>query len=601
MASYLGSNGFGGLRREYRNYLNGTIKLDHDLDFITKGLGIHGKITYQTYNNQLIVNQKNVPAYFALRLDETRIVYLPDPVLPESAFAFTQTGTNFRRVAGQFSLDYQRTFDAHSVTGLVLYDQQKTFDPSLAFLIPKGYQSVVGRVTYSHKTRYLAEFNAGYNGTENFAPGKRFGFFPAGSVGWVPSDEAFFPKTPIITFLKFRASYGEVGNDNIGGNRFLYRPTAYTYKPSQPTGFYYFGNVGTSYAGYQGVVEGQAGNPNVTWERARKTDIGLEANLFNDKVKITADVFNEDRNSILASPATIPVTVGFAQPTTNLGRMNNKGFDGDISYADNIGELSFRVSANYSFARNKILFQDEVAKPFSYQNRTGQRYGQFYGLIADGLYNTWAEVNDPSRPVYQGNNKIQPGDIRFRDVNGDGIINDNDQVPIGYANIPEKTYGISLSVRYKGFDMSVLFQGTGNVSLYYSGKQRSSGFGGNPPEGTPDYLIASWTPERYAAGLPINFPRFTVGQTPNNAGSSFFLADASYIRLKNAEIGYSLQPKLLKRIGMSSMRIYASANNLVTWSKVYKGVDPENLPVTDTNADPYPLVRTINGGININF
>ncbi len=594
--SLLYPNAAGGLRRSYRNYLNGNLRMDYDLENITKGLSAHGNVAIQTYNDQQITNSKTLITYLAVKLPDGSVNYVPSTT--EAQFNFSQTGTYNRRITAEFGIDYKRSFGKHNVTGLLLYNQQKTFDPALAFLIPKGYQSFVGRATYDYDGRYLAEVNVGYNGTENFAPGKRFGFFPAYSLGWVASQEAFFPKTGVITLLKIRGSYGEVGNDNIGGTRFLFRPTSY----STVNNMYYFGNVGSTYAGFQGIREGATGNPDVTWERAVKQNIGLEMAFWKDKIKFTGDVFSEKRSDILATPQTISSITGISQPASNLGKMENKGYEGDITYIDNIGEIGFRISANYSFARNKVLFRDEVPNRYAYQNRTGQRLGQNFGLIAEGLYNTWEEVNDPARPVYSyQNNKVQPGDIKFKDFNGDGVVDGFDAVPIGYSNLPEKTYGASFSVNYKGFDVSVLFQGVGNVSHYYTRFQKGTGFGQAPPEGSAAYMNESWTQERYDAGLPIRFPRFSVNSNPNHEGSSYWLADASYVRLKNTEVGYKFSDGILKRLGISTCRVYVNANNLFTWKKMLPGIDPENTSTGDTNTEPYPLVRTINAGLNVTF
>jgi TonB-linked SusC/RagA family outer membrane protein len=600
-AQLLYPNLAGGLKRSYRNYLNGSLRMDYDLSQITKGLNFHGTIAIQTYNDQQITNTKTLITYLAIRLPDSTINYVPSTT--EAQFGFSQAGTYYRRITAEAGIDYKISFGLHNVSGLLLYNQQKTYDPSLAFLVPKGVQSYVGRVTYDFNGKYLAEVNVAYNGTENFAPGNRFGIFPGYSLGWIASKESFFPKQKIITFLKFRGSYGEVGNDNIGGTRFLYRPTSYSSTSSIASGgIYYFGNVGTTYAGFQGLREGATGNPDVTWERAIKKNLGVEMRLWKDKIRFSGDIFNEKRSNILATPQTISSITGLSQPATNLGKMENKGFEADLAYTDNIGQLGFRIAGNYSFARNKVVFRDEIPNRFAYQNRTGQRLGQNFALICDGIYNTWEEVNDPKRPVYSTvNNRIQPGDLKFRDVNGDGIINDFDQVPVGFSNLPEITYGVSLGTNYKGFDLSVLFQGVGNVSLYYTRFQKGNGYGQSIPEGSPSYFNESWTPERYAAGLPIKFPRFSVSSGPNDAGSTFWLADASYLRIKNVEVGYTLQASVLRRVGISSCRLYANANNLYTWKHVYQGIDPENTATGDTNTEPYPLVRTVNVGLNINF
>ncbi len=604
--SLLYPNLAGGLKRSYRNYLNGSLRLDYDLGSITKGLSTHANVAIQTYNDQQITNTKTLITYLAVPINGGPInggtVNLV-PSTTEAQFNFAQAGTFNRRITAEFGIDYKRSFGNHNVTGLLLYNQQKTYDPALAFLIPKGYQSYVGRVTYDYGGRYLAEVNLGYNGTENFAPQKRFGFFPAYSLGWIASEEAFFPKTKAITFLKVRGSYGEVGNDNIGGSRFLFRPTSYLpLNFNNNTNAYYFGNVGSTYTGFTGLREGATGNPDVTWERAIKQNIGLEMRLLSDKIRFTGDIFMETRSDILATPQTISAIVGLSQPASNLGKMENKGYELDISFNDKVGNFGYRIAANMSFARNKVLFRDEIPNKYEYQNRTGQRLGQFFGLVADGLYNTFEEINNPNRPVYQyANNKIQPGDIKYLDVNGDGLVNDFDAVPIGYSNLPEQTYGLTLGANYKGFDVSVLFQGVGNVSHYYTRFQRGTGFGQAPPEGSASYMNQSWTQERYDAKLPINFPRFSVNSGPNDAGSSFWLADASYLRIKNVEVGYTINGSLLKKLGISSTRVYANANNLYTWKKILPGIDPENTSTGDTNTEPYPLVRTINFGINVKF
>jgi len=600
-----------GYNRDYRNFLNGSVRLDHDLDFITPGLTTHAFISYQNFNSQVFVNSKpivsgvgsNVTTFLAMRLANGNIVYLPQTV--DAQYNFSEAINKNRRTTSEIGINYKRKFGNHNVSGLLLYNQQKTINPGFTFLVPSGYQSYVARGTYDYKNRYLAEVSMAYNGTENFAPGNRFGFFPAYSLGWVASEESFFPKNNILSFLKFRGSYGEVGNDQIGSdfltsnNRFLYRPTAWLF-----TGGSRFGEFPTTFNQLGGVVEGRSSNPNLTWERALKTNIGAEMAFWDKNITLSVDLFKETRDNILANRQTIPGIVGVGIPPENLGKMQNKGFELDFGLNNNIGKFNYQVKANYSFARNTILFQDEVPPRFEYQRRTGNRFGQYFGLIDEGLFNTFDEVNDPKRPVYGwNNNRLQPGDIRFKDVNGDGKVDDFDQVAIGYSNIPEITYGISFVADYKGLSLSVLFQGVDNVSLNYT-RRFTQAFFDATPAGAVDYLIESWTPERYAAGLPIKFPRFSVGNgvgTQNNYRSStFFLADASYLRIKNVELGYNITNKILRKVGLNSARVFVNANNLYTWSHVYKGVDPEN-PPTATNFEPYPLVRTINMGVNINF
>ncbi|MFD2570476.1 SusC/RagA family TonB-linked outer membrane protein [Spirosoma soli] len=588
-----------GYNRQFKNFLQGSLRLDYTLDFITEGLTATGIVNYQNNNTETLVNRRTLVTYNAIRLPDGAVNLVPNNV--EQPFGFTQTIGKNRRTYAQFGFDYKRAFGDHAVTGLVNYNQTKYFDPALAFLIPNGYQGVVGRTTYGYKGRYLAEFTFGYNGTENFAPGNRFGFFPAYSLGWVASDEPFFPKSDVVTYLKVRGSYGEVGNDKVGSDRFLYRDSVYTLITNTNTGGYFFGEVGSTSTRYNYAQEARLGNVDVTWERAIKQNLGVELAFWKGKIGVTADFFSEQRNNILANRGTVPIIVGSILPAYNLGRMRNRGFDGDITYNDRVGNLNFFVKGNFTFARNKVEFQDEIPRPFSYQYRTGQRFGQYFGLVAEGLYNTWEEVNDANRPVSSwNNNRIQPGDIKYKDVNGDGVINNDDQVPIGYSNFPEKIFGVSFGGNYKGFDLSVLFQGADNVSIAYSRRQ-IRGFFEN--SGAVDYLLNSWSPERLEKGLPIDFPHLSIGddvQKHNYQASSFWTRDASYVRLKNVEIGYNFPVTLLSRIGLSASRIYVNANNLYTWSSVFPGVDPEQPPGI-TNEEPYPLTRVINVGLNLRF
>lgn len=585
-----------GYRKDYRNYLNSSVRFNYNLDGITKGLTTHATVSYNNFNKQEITYRKDVVVYTPVKLADKSNVYVPqnDP----SPFGFAESFDKNRKVYFEAGFDYSRKFGDHNLGGLLLYNQSKRFDPDLAFLVPNGYQGIVGRATYDYKTRYMAEFNMGYNGTENFAPGKRFGFFPAYSLGWVPTEESFFPKNKVLTYMKIRGSYGVVGNDKIGGNRFLYRPASYSYVNN----LYQFGENGSNQSGYQGSVEGALGNPDLTWERAKKLNIGTDFNLFKDKIKITAEYFDENRDNILAKKSTVPTIVAAELPAYNLGKMSNSGYEGEITYSDTYKELSYYIKANYTYAHNVIEYKDEVTRAFTYRNETGQRLGQNFGLVADGLFNSWEEVNDANRPVYEWiNNKIQPGDIKYVDINGDGKITTDDAVPIGYSDFPEKVFGLSLGGSFKGFDFSVLFQGAANVSIAYHRNYVMPFLEGR---NAPDYFVESWSQERYDQGLPIKFPHLNEGyliSANNHQGSTFWTRDASYVRLKNAEIGYALPAKMLKRVGLTYMRVYVNGSNLITWDSMLPGADPESAPAASGNTEPYPITRTINFGFNVKF
>lgn len=596
--------GHGQLKR-YTNQLNASSRFTYKLDDLLKGLSTHLTISYQNYNEHTLRYVKNMLTYNVVRAEDgVSAVFIPQGT--ESPFSINETYGKNRKEYLEAGFDYSHKFGDHNVGGLLLYNQSKYYDPSLAFLIPNSYQGIVGRITYDFKNKYLAEINAGYNGTENFAPGKRFGLFPALSLGWVASEESFFVKSEFISFFKLRGSYGEVGNDKIGGDRFLYLPTAYVF--SDVSGnfnnnvAYWFGTVGSNYTRYKTSSEGKIGNPDLTWERAKKMNIGVDVALWNDKIKITADLFSETRNNILTNKGTIPAIVGANLPAYNLGSMKNGGFDGDVTFRDKIDKFNYWLKGTYTFSRNTILNMDEVDQPYPYMQRTGQRLNQFFGFVAEGFYNSWEEVNDVNRPEYQyNNNKIQPGDVKYKDINGDGLINYLDQVPIGYSDFPEISYGVSFGGDFKGLDFSVLFAGSGNVSFMAS-KKSNRGF--QEDGAAVDYLKDySWTPERYAKGSLIKFPHLSANaaQVSNYLPSTLWIRDASYLRLKNVEIGYTVSGSLLKTLGIASARAYLNGTNLITWHNLFPGEDPEIPTYSDSNYEPYPIVRTINVGLNFNF
>lgn len=580
----------------YGNTLNGSVRLNYKIDWLLKGLKLRAAISYQSYNMEKKTFETEKVTYDARPGDGDQVLYVPngDPQVTRTG---SETSRN-RRIYLEGGIEWNNKFGGHSVGALLLYTQSKYHSPDLAYLIPNGYQGVVGRVTYDYEGRYLAEFNIGYNGTENFAEGRRFGWFPSFSLGWVPTDEAFFPKNDVLTFLKIRGSYGVVGNDKVGGDRFLYVPTSYTFTASDKPA-YYFGEVGLNYQGYRGSYEGKIGNEYLTWEKAKKLNVGLDAHFLKEKIALTVEWFLENRDNILTNRGTIPEIIGANMPAYNLGRMRNTGWEGELSFSDRWGEFRFFAKGNFTYAHNTILEQDEAEWPNAYQYRTGHRYGQFFGYVAEGLFNTWEEVNDVNRPVYQwNNNKMQPGDIKYKDINGDGYINDQDIVPIGYSDFPEIMFGLSIGGSWKGLDFSVLFQGATHVSTQPS-RRTMRGFYTNT--GASKDLLKSWSQERYEQGLEIVYPRYSVtNDTHNYVLSTFWLEDATYLRIKSAEIGYTLTTRWLSKAGISSARIYINGNNLLTFCNLFPGEDPE-YPTMEANSEPYPLTRVYNIGVNINF
>ena len=596
-----------GALKNYSNQLNVSVKPTYDLGFLLKGLSVHAMISYQQWNWHSTRYYKEVQTYKAVKKPDGSPSFLPQGT--PSPYGLTESLSQRGRTYFEAGVNYSGEFGDHKVSALMLYNQTKDNNPNLLYKIPSAYTGLVGRITYSYKNRYLAEFNAGYNGTENFAKGHRFGFFPAYSLGWVLSEESFFPENKIVTYVKIRGSYGEVGNDKIGGQRFLYLPTAYTYNSSDnnsnataSNNAYHFGTIGLDYKKWDLTAsEGKLGNPDLTWERAKKMNIGVDLYFWEGRIKFTGDYFRELRDNILANRGSVPVIVGADLPAYNLGKMKNYGFDGEISYNDRIGDFNYWIKGLFTFARNEILKMDEVDRAYPYMQRTGKPFEQYFGLIAEGFYNTWEEVNDPNRPVsIWNNNKLQPGDVKYKDVNGDGIIN-NDMVPIGYSPFPEISYGFSLGGSYKNFDFSVLFQGAANSSKkaskkFYQGWQQD----GSALDFLKDW---SWTQEKYERGENITFPHVSANrsQEHNYQNSTLWIRDSKYLRLKNVELGYTFTNSILKKVHIESARIYVNGTNLLTWSGLWKGEDPEVPSYNDNNYEPYPIVRTVNMGLNINF
>lgn len=593
-----------GYRKLSSNNFNSAVRMDYDFSrLVTKGLSAHVRAAYDSWYCSSRKFSKSFPYWLAFRdTDEPDYINLV-PQSEESVWTTSDSWDKNRKVYLEAGIDYDRTFGDHKVTALVLYNQSKYWSPSLAYYVPNAYQGLVGRVTYEYASRYLLEFNMGYNGTENFAKGKRFGFFPAFSAGWIVSEEPWIPKNKVLTYLKIRASYGEVGNDRIGGDRFLYLPSSYGTADDSALYRYNFG-VATNPNSSLAVIENKIGNPDLTWEKARKTNVGLDFNMFSGKLSVQSDFFYEYRDNILANRSTEPVIIGAKLPAYNLGSMRNAGFEVDATWRDRIGEFGWWVRGNCSFARNRVLYKDEVPKQFGYQMETGRRYGQFFGLIFDGYYNSWDEINALDRPVSAWNgNQLQPGDCRYVDVNKDGKIDNYDMVPIGYSNVPEIIYGVSFGFSWKGFDFSALFQGAGNVSIKYYG--RSLWPFSKSEESAKSIIRGRWTQERYENGEDITFPRLSLNPNSesdhNYRPSTLWIRDADYIRLKNLELGYSFSGRVVRKLHVGGLRVFFNGTNLITWTDVID-LDPEVLSTTgNTEINAYPLQKVFNFGLNITF
>jgi TonB-linked SusC/RagA family outer membrane protein len=461
--------------------------------------------------------------------------------------------------------------------------------------IPFNVLGVAARATYGYDERYLAEVNMGYNGSEQFAPGHRYGFFPAFSAGWVISNEHFLKNNRYITNLKLRASYGKVGNDKMGSARFLYQSDI-TLGDGGP-----LGSLGLG----QTINQGLLGNPNITWEIAKKQNYGLDLQVLRD-LNLSVDVFKERRSNILISRGTVPEFQGVPLgniPKVNMGLVDNKGFEIELSY-NRAFSKDFRVmvSGNYGYNHNTVKFLDESARDETYAYRyrsTGFSLNQSWGYKIDysngnGYFNSKEELDSYLKTTTYGFGEPRIGDFKYIDLNKDGVVNDKDQAPIGYSNIPRVIYGLSLTFEYKGFDLTTFFQGVGKYSSNYA----HQGVYEYIIRGTYfDYHKTAWTPERYAAGEKVSYPALSTHSNTNHNANDFFVMNRSFTRLKNLVLGYTLPAGALKAVGVSKMRVYVSAQNYFTWAHLKMGhLDPEN----DASLG-YPVTKMANFGLNITF
>ena len=586
--------------------LNTTVKIEHDVDYLLKNLKVHATVNYQDNYNRLIRISPSLPSYSVRRSAENpNILEFFGGGLGQDSFS-SQGYSNWNKLYLDAGLNWKESFDKHNVSVLFLGKASKYYmpwDPNNTNT-PSGIIGLVGRVTYNYDDRYMAEINVGYNGTEQFAKGKRFGLFPAYSVGWVPTSEAFFPENDILTFMKIRASYGLVGNDRLGNDRrYFYLPNTY----STSGRGYWWGDTGSNVSDYYtGVLEGTLGNPNVTWEKAAKYDVGVEFKFLRDKLSFVADFYKEERNNILTTLGIIPGIYGVESgkvPPANVGKTENKGYELVLGWNDKAGGVNYYIEGHVSYSKNKIIYRAEAPNPYDWMNQTGHSIGQRFGLKTNGLYNTNEELANRPYNNYTSN-KATLGDIQYVDLNGDGIIDNKDVAPIGYSNDPEYHYGIKAGMSYKGFDIELLFNGTAHGSYYVSTgiSQPYYKRAGNAWQWMYD---GRWTPEKAASGEEVTFPRSIFSPTSSdnnylNVRSDFWMYSNDFFKLKNAVIGYTFSPKKLERIGISSLRLYVSGNNLITFKNPMKalGIDPET---SDRNSYIYPLTRVFNMGLNIQF
>ena len=596
-----------GYQNESKNVLNFDIQYKLDLGFITQGLDFKVKASY----NSDYTAQKNREngygtglTYVATIVDGKEVLRKENITWPTP---YSEGKWGNRNWYTEASFNYNRHFGQHNIGALLLYNQSKTYYPwdsdgSLYQSIPKGYVGLVGRITYDYATKYLLDFNIGRNGSENFAPGKRYGTFPSISVGWIPSSESFWePIKNVISYLKLRGSWGMVGNDNTNGARFLYLPGAWQfYQGSTTVNPQRRGaNFGTSGGWLQAVKELTAGNPNVTWETATKVNVGVDARFFN-KLSAYVDFFWEDRKDILVSNAsTLSAVTSLPSSYVNQGRVKNHGYEITLNWEDRIGNVYYSISPNVSFARNQVIEMLEVPPMYEYLSRTGQPVGQPFAYDLFEFYQPGTEQRYQEaygKPMPDQGVALKYGDCVYVDLNDDGVIDANDQKATGYTNNPEYTFSLNTALHWKGLDFSMLWTGADHVSRTLNGYFRDQ-FGSTNTSALTQWVADnSWTEDNPNAILPrISF----TNRVHNNHDSQAWMINSRYIRLKNVELGYSFnKPKWMPFFNY--IRIFASGQNLLTFS-TFDGNDPEAPGSGLDFGVRYPMTRVVNMGVQVNF
>ena len=579
---------------QFRGHFTSALTVNQNLDFITKGLSATGMATF--YNR----------VYSAVYRSFTPFMYqLTDYNIDEAGnYSYTSNSTNtgttylgttrgkdgYRELAFQAKIDYARTFGKHDVGATIVYMQKERnmniSDEQEYAALPYRQQGLAGRVTYGFDKRYLFEANFGYNGSENFAAGKRFGFFPSVAVGWVISNEPFWKGIKEqVNLFKLRASYGLVGNDVISkdyADRFPYLTTV-------DMGQGYDVYIGNNFERKYGPILSVYGNPNATWEESRKLDIGVEIGLF-DSLNIIFDWFKEKRSGIFMQRASLPSSFGMSNitPWANIGKVDNRGVDISIDYNKAFSkDLILSLRGSFTYAHNEVVEMDEPAYKWDYLSKVGHPINSINCLIAEGLFQDEEEIaSSPSQAAYATEFPLKPGDIKFKDLNGDRVIDDNDKCWYGNPTVPEIIYGFGFSLKYKGFDCSAFFQGQGKVSIIM---YDSHPFG---TKATPGGGLMQWMADEHwreeAPDPNARYPRLSPEWNTNNTqANSLYVRNGRMLRLKNAEIGYTYK----------FMRVYVSGTNLLTFSP-FKYWDPEK---GSGNGLSYPLQRTCNLGFQFTF
>ncbi len=587
-----------GFRTNYDNELESSFTLKVDLKRLLKGLSTEAKYSFDPdWANWRGMGWR--PYVYAYNPANGSYNQGLPGFLPKSDSG--RTSPTYKQYA-ELAFRYKNTFNKkHAVSGVVLGNFRSVSRPFKAdsditkpdntkyTYIPHVYLGFVGRANYEYDSRYLFEVNMGYNGSNRFAEGHRYQLFPAASVGWVISNEHFMPKNEILTYAKLRGSFGQVGNDNLGPD------FSYYYKSTFEDGKGY--SFGTNPpVGVSGLTEGRQANMLVTWETATKYNVGFDSKWLHSNLSLNMDFFKERREDILRKLQRYTIFSGVREamlPPYNIGIVENKGCEFELGWEQRINDFSYYAKAIYSYARNEWIENGESLKLYDYQRTVGHPIDQFFGYEFAGFYNSYDDI--ASSPQQFGSSAFRPGDMKYIDINGDGYVDTNDQHAIGYSDVPEITYSFQLGAEFKGFDMSIMLQGAAHSSVYL----RSDVGWDNTFGSYFEKHLDRWTPETAATATYPRLHGEASGTDPNYYLSDFWLLDGSYLRIKNAQIGYTIPKKILKKTPFASVRFYLTGFNLYTWDKV-KILDPEQDPKKN-DGYIYPQQKVYNAGVNVTF
>lgn len=574
-----------GYRLDRRNDLNILFGGTQDLDVITEGLSFSARVAYASVeSNGREQSRDNLPVYkYFPDMDSYQLKGGAPYVLSPYTLRAYQGDYN-SRVNVQANFNYVKSFGEHQINSLLLYNRESynTKGDKQSNWIPQNFQGFTFRTGYNYNEKFLVDVTAAYNGSDRFQADKRYGLFPAVSAGYNLAKESFIKdKFDFIDLLKLRASYGMVGSDKVAGDRYLYQQVYNT------GGNYSFGethqSVGTIY-------EGNLGNSNVTWEKQNSFDIGLDLSILKNRFSLVFDYFDNIRYDQLVTSQSLLLNIGVGVSPTNIARVRNRGVEFELNYNDHIGAFNYNVKGVLTYFKNKVLFQDEPTPAFPWLLLTGHQVNQPQGYVFDGFY-TEENLAESAKPT--GGYVVQPGDLRYKDLNDDGVIDDFDRTAIGKPDVPNTSFGLTLGGSYKGFSFNVLLQGTTG----YSFSVKESGIEPFQSQFQPIHQ-ERWTPETASTA---RFPRLTTNPTTINSPSSylsdFWLIDATYLRLKTVELGYQLPDRWLP-FKMNNARLYVSGYNLLTWTNysLYQQ-DPE--VTSNTAGDAYQNQRVVNLGIQI--